>query len=378
MVKSIPVLVLLGLCGLCMTGWADPPARVGRLSYVQGSVFYCPSPGGKWEAATANYPLTAGNLLSTGGSSRAELHIGSSAISVAPQSEISIDALDDLTAQVRVDKGTVSISVRHLDPNGQFQIEIQTAAITLSAPGRYRVDVKESGETDLTVREGNAHVTGGQSGYQVPAGSEAQIPATGPDLGQIQPAAPLDSWDQWVASRDRRDDKVASAKYVSREMDGVEDLDDFGTWRVIAGYGPVWVPTGLPVGWRPYTVGSWEWVEPWGWTWVDREPWGFAPFHYGRWAFSAGVWFWVPGPLAARPVFVPALVAWVGAAPGRAHPPDGVAIRWAPLRPWQAYHPWYGASVTYVHTVNRGVIVRPRYKVRSVVVRERPEGYPVR
>jgi hypothetical protein len=24
-------------------------------------------------------------------------------------------------------------------------------------------------------------------------------------------------------------------------------------------------------------------MSPWGWTWVDNAPWGFAPFHYGRW-----------------------------------------------------------------------------------------------
>src|SRR2546429_1728856 len=35
----------------------------------------------------------------------------------------------------------------------------------------------------------------------------------------------------------------------------------------------------------PYSNGYWNWVAPWGWTWIDYAPWGFAPFHYGRWAF---------------------------------------------------------------------------------------------
>ncbi len=74
----------------------------------------------------------------------------------------------------------------------------------------------------------------------------------------------------------------------------------------------MWVPNGTPAGWAPYHYGHWVWVDPWGWTWVDDAPWGFAPFHYGRWAYVGGYWGWVPGPIAARPVYAPALVAWVG------------------------------------------------------------------
>src|SRR5205814_1992738 len=77
-------------------------------------------------------------------------------------------------------------------------------------------------------------------------------------------------------------------------------------------YGAIWVPRRVPVDWAPYRYGHWAWIEPWGWTWVDDAPWGFAPFHYGRWIFTAGNWGWVPGPRTVRPVYAPALVAWVG------------------------------------------------------------------
>ena len=59
-------------------------------------------------------------------------------------------------------------------------------------------------------------------------------------------------------------------------------------------YGQVWYPQVAP-DWVPYREGSWAYVAPWGWTWVDSEPWGFAPFHYGRWADIGGRWGWVPG-----------------------------------------------------------------------------------
>ena len=104
---------------------------------------------------------------------------------------------------------------------------------------------------------------------------------------------------------------MASVRYVPRAMIGVEDLDDNGTWSIVAAYGTVWVPR-VPAGWAPYRFGHWAWIEPWGWTWIDDAPWGFAPFHYGRWAFVGDRWVWIPGAIVARPVYAPALVVFVG------------------------------------------------------------------
>lgn len=365
----LPAFVLLGLIALGGAVWADPAARVGRLSFREGTVSYSAAPGEKWETATLNYPLTAGNLLSTGQGSRAEVHIGSSAIRLAADSEVSFDPLDDQAVQMRIDKGSASVRLRQFDQGQTFQVNIQTASISLAAPGSYRIDQKDSGEAVLTTREGDAEVTGGQATFHVQVGQAAVIPPEGPDAYRITSASPPDAWDQWVASRDSREDRVVSARYVSREMDGVEDLDNFGTWQIIEGYGPVWIPTAVPVGWTPYTLGHWVSIDPWGWTWVDYEPWGFAPFHYGRWAFSAGAWFWVPGPIVAQPVFAPALVTWVGGRPWRGHPPDGEHISWVPLRPRQPFHPWYRASISYVRAVNGSMILRPRFANGPVAVR---------
>ena len=110
------------------------------------------------------------------------------------------------------------------------------------------------------------------------------------------------------------------------------------------------------VGWSPYHYGHWAWVEPWGWTWIDDAPWGFAPFHYGRWAMAGGGWVWIPGRLdVARPVYAPALVAFVGG------PRFGVSIgvgggvgmaAWFPLGPGEVYRPSYHVSEVYVRQVN--------------------------
>ncbi len=70
----------------------------------------------------------------------------------------------------------------------------------------------------------------------------------------------------------------------------------------------------VPAGWAPYRNGHWAWIDPWGWTWVDDAPWGFAPFHYGRWTVVDDRWGWVPGPVRQRAVYAPALVAFIGGA----------------------------------------------------------------
>jgi hypothetical protein len=137
-------------------------------------------------------------------------------------------------------------------------------------------------------------------------------------------------------------------------MPGYEDLDDHGHWRAAGGYGEVWYPSDVPPDWVPYRYGSWGWVEPWGWTWVENEPWGFCPFHYGRWAFIGGAWGWVPGPVAVMPLYSPALVAFVGGSGfslGFSFGSAGVAA-WFPLGPGEPFIPWYHYSSGYLRQVN--------------------------
>ena len=123
---------------------------------------------------------------------------------------------------------------------------------------------------------------------------------------------------------------------------GAEDLAANGVWREEAEYGIVWAPR-VAVGWAPYQSGHWAWVEPWGWTWIDDAPWGFAPFHYGRWAYLGGGWVWAPGARVGRPVYAPALVVFVGSGPN---------VAWFALGPREPYIPGYRVSQAYVRRVN--------------------------
>ncbi len=164
-----------------------------------------------------------------------------------------------------------------------------------------------------------------------------------------------DDFERWAFDRDRREDHSQSANYVSPEMTGYEDLDDNGSWSYAGNYGAVWYPTNVPAGWAPYRFGHWVWVAPWGWTWVDEASWGFAPFHYGRWCQIGPRWAWLPGPAAVRPVYAPALVAFVGGGGGfhlSASFGGGAGVAWFPLGPGEVFVPAYHVSRAYVNQVN--------------------------
>src|SRR5262250_1535229 len=55
----------------------DPPARAGRLSFVQGSVSVQPGGQGDWVEGTTNRTLTVGDNLWVDRDARAEIQIGS-------------------------------------------------------------------------------------------------------------------------------------------------------------------------------------------------------------------------------------------------------------------------------------------------------------
>jgi hypothetical protein len=347
-------LAALLLVSLCMFGVAfadeggDPPGRVARLSYVQGSVSLQPAGQQEWVGAELNRPLTTSDKLwSDAQGSRAELDIGGAVIRVGANTGVSFLNLDDNLAQVQVTAGTVIIHVRELLENQTYEIDTPNVAVVLGQPGQYRVEVSDSGDTTVVrVSDGEAEASGG--GQSFPINNQQTVTFFGND--QIQASASMlgapDGFDDWSFERDREYEQSVSRRYVADDVAGAEDLDENGQWQDTPDYGPVWVPTTVAVGWAPYSFGHWAWIGPWGWTWVDNAPWGFAPFHYGRWARWHDSWCWVPGPRRVRPVYSPAMVAWVGGSAGR------VGVGWFPLGPREVYVPGYHVSERYVRTIN--------------------------
>ena len=339
----------------------DPPTRVARLSQAEGSVSFEPAGTEDWVTAVVNRPLTTGDKLWADQNSRAELHLGSASIRLGANTGFSFLNLDDRTAQLQLTEGTLRIRIRRLGRNEIFEVDTPNLAFNASRPGIYRINVNQAGDTTVVVvRDGEGEVTGGGQAYVVRSDETGIFTGTDQLNADIEGVGDEDDLERWSYERDRREDHSASRRYVSDEAIGYEDLDEYGGWRSTPEYGTIWFPHTTVVGWAPYRYGHWVWIAPWGYTWVDDEPWGFAPFHYGRWVVAGGSWGWVPcrpGPVGVayvRPVYAPALVAWVGGphlAIGVAVG-GGEAVGWFPLGPREVYVPSYHVSRNYVNNVN--------------------------
>ena len=355
--RKFIITVLLGALGLTLSGWAlaDPPSRVARLAYASGSLSFSPGGESDWVRATLNRPMIAGDRLWTDADARAELQLGGTAMRLGPYTSVTLLNLNDHSAQLQLGQGTLNLRVRHLQPGQSFEVDTPNMAYSVRRPGSYRIQVDAAGtSTAVVVRAGQADVYGQGRAFVINAGQSYRF--FGSSLSDYESLAPQppDDFDRWCGERDGRWDRSASARYVSPDMIGYEDLDEYGTWRNVSGYGDVWMPSGVAADWAPYRDGHWAWVEPWGWSWVDDAPWGFAPSHYGRWAHLDSGWGWVPGPIAARPVYAPALVVFVGGSNFRIAINVGsvAAVAWFPLGPRDVYRPSYPVSREYFTRVN--------------------------
>ncbi|ODV26351.1 MAG: hypothetical protein ABT19_02930 [Rhodanobacter sp. SCN 68-63] len=270
----------------------DPPDRVARLAYLAGDVGFLPAGTDDWSEASLNRPLTRGDRLAAANDARAELELDHASLRLDRGTDVGILQLDDRLAQLELTRGTLNLSVRTLDPDESYEIDTPNVALVVNSPGVYRIDVDaRSGTTDITALDGQATVYGANDASRRLIG---------------------DAFDLWCADRDDRYARASSRQYVADDVIGYEDLDRYGQWQSDDAYGQVWYPATVASDWAPYRDGHWAYVAPWGWTWIDDAPWGFAPYHYGRWINVGGRWGWIPGPRELRAVYAPALVAFVG------------------------------------------------------------------
>ena len=335
---------------------ADPPSRVARLSVMQGNVSFQPATVNDFSAAELNYPLTSGDRLYTDNGALAEIQIGNLTARLGPQADFTITALTDQVAQFGLAQGSVILKAYQLDPGTTTEIDTPNASITVLASGVVRVDYyPEDNVTVVRELSGQVHVDADGVHQVLEGGTQVfRVSGANPSTWDSENLPRPDNLDRFSGQRDAYDRQAQASEgsYVPPDMIGAEDLASSGDWESTGDYGAIWYPNAVAADWAPYSVGRWVSIAPWGWTWVGGEPWGFAPFHYGRWIHIGNRWGWIPGPPTAHPMYSPALVAFVGGAGLSIG--GGSLTAWFPLGPGEQYRPWYRTSPTYVNRVNAG------------------------
>ena len=338
-------------------GQADPPARVGRIASQSGAVSFRTSADTQWSAASPNYPVSEGNAFWTEPTARAELEISASRIDLSGQTEFDVTTLADSGLQAVVPQGELYLHLADLAPNEVWTVQTPRGTVRMTAAGRYDIVAGTTEQpTQITVLDGAAEIEGPGVSLTLGAKQTATLTGTGPFQNSVGPEVTDAFFAARLAAEHPPTPPPAPLAAQLAYMPGAEDLSGYGEWSQAPDYGDVWYPS-VPANWVPYREGEWAYVAPWGWTWMDSDPWGFAPFHYGRWAHIGNRWGWLPGEeRAERPVYAPALVAFLGVAAGVA---VGAAIAhgtigWVPLGPREAYHPWYHASRNYIQRINTG------------------------
>ncbi len=344
----------------------DPPARVARLAQIAAQVALEPAGTDRWTQGVANTPLTTGDRLYVNHEGHAELQMGVLAVRLWKFTDLNIVNLSNDVTQLGVAQGSVHVRTFALRSDKRVEVDTPNAAITVTQPGDFRLDVyTNGGGTLVAVDSGAIQISGPGVEKVLGAGESIHLVGSNPIHALAQRLPGKDPFDVWSLQRDRAFLSSDARRYVNPDTVGAEDLDANGKWSDTLEYGPVWYPSNLPAGWTPYSSGRWSWIAPWGWTWVDSVAWGFAPFHYGRWTDLGSRWGWIPGPSGVSPVYAPAMVAFVGGASfiGEA----GTALAgWIPLGAGEPFYPAYACSAACFTAVNLSNLSEARSNPRHI------------
>jgi hypothetical protein len=326
-----------------------------RISLLEGDVQVYTEETGEWVPAAINMPVKEGDRIWAADRGRVEMQFKDGTYLRLDQKS----ALEILTAEK--DSYQLHLSAGHLFANYRgkddavLQIDTPESSIRAYEKSKFRVDVFDSGRTEITNFRGTIQAESREGRTRIERGRTLYITERGD--AEFGPLPPADEWEKWNRQRDT---KLAEwrppAKYLPEDLRGYSrDFDDNGRWVYVEEHGHVWTPNVVvSVGWAPYRLGRWVWVGG-NYTWISYEPWGWAPYHYGRWAFTASVgWCWVP-PVRGAVHWGPGYVGWVV---------TPTHVSWVPLAPREIY---YGRGHHGPHSVNITQVNVTNVNVEKVV-----------
>jgi hypothetical protein len=299
--------------------------RIVRLSFIEGNVQY-QRPGEDWQDAKLNLPIEQGYALRTDdGYAEVEFETGLE-MRLASNSSIEFTELalanGGLVTRLHVSAGTASVDAK-LSKADQLSFSVSNFQVNVPHDGRFRIDTSAA-ESWVSVFHGKVAVQSASTPIMLGGGHAIHEAADDLASLQIEKGPPRDAFDKWVAQReeglsDARAD-MSDALRSNSYSTGFADLDLYGGWASVPGYGWGWQPYGVAAGWVPFYSGQWMFMGNTGWNWVSSEPWGWLPYHFGAWVNAPGMgWMWVPqGPLAWQP----ATATWVQ---------SGNQVGWTPV-----------------------------------------------
>lgn len=345
------------------TASAEAVPNAARIQRVEGDVALNNglatgdnSQSDQWSAASENQPFSVGDRIYTRDNSRASLAFtGRNFARLNPNTSLDVLALNDERTQLALRDGSAVFDVGYLDQGDLFEVATPYGAVDFQQPGLYNVGI-DNGQVLVSVLSGLAQVVGMGGSGQISKGemltllgqTAADVVLSrldGRDAGYLVDDYYANQYPNYYDGRYRDYNtyvndpyyfdpyrRNVSYQYANSYIPGLDDLDYYGDWRNVDGYGHAWSPR-VDAGWMPYQSGYWMNDYPYGPTWVSSEPWGYAPYHYGRWAFVGDRWYWVPESTSSTPYYSPALVAFV--------PFANNDIGWVPLGPGDRYVPHY-------------------------------------
>jgi DNA segregation ATPase FtsK/SpoIIIE-like protein len=382
------IIAILGAAGAALLlSRSEPKAaalvtpRAARIERVEGNVGLTHSlePDGEdqaeWTEAAVNTPLTVGDRVYTRDNSHAAIAFtGRNYARLDSGASLDVLSLDESRTQLALRDGSALFDVGELAGDELFEVATPGGAIDFNEPGLYQVGIGDDGNTIVSVLSGLAQVVGLEGSGQIGKGeiltlvgqaaTQLLVSKIAPDLagnvvddyyGYRYPNTydgRYSNYDVYLDDPDYYDPYSHSASYgyLSEEIPGLYDLDRYGDWEDVDGYGRCWTPR-VEANWTPYRSGYWDVNQVWGPTWVAEEPWGYAPYHYGRWAYVNNQrWTWVPEDCRTNPVYAPALVTFVPLQ-------QTSQIAWAPLGPGERYVPrYYDANFQPQYFASREVV----------------------
>ncbi len=296
------LLVLAALaCLFTVSALADSQARIVRLSDVQGTVEIDRGTGQGYEKAFLNMPITQGAKLKTGDDGRAEIEFeDGSVLHIVPSTTLQFTELGlrDSGAKlstVELQGGEIYVNFKG-DKQDEFTVAFgrEKARLTRSAHFRLRVDDTKA---TLAVLDGEVHVIAPAGEVKVSKKETATFDLAKNDQYKVAKGVdrdPFDSWDKEQSQYHQRYE--ASNSYTTPYGYGRSDLNYYGSFMNLPGYGLLWQPYFTGAGWDPYMDGAWMFYPGFGYSWVSAYPWGWTPYHYGSWLFVPQYgWMWQPG-----------------------------------------------------------------------------------